>query len=161
MLPGQVHAAEKPADPQCNEGAGIRLGLNHVAKPLIEISRGISRLAIGVLRGTGKLVCHTSAPGLDVACCAPEAFFDLAAQIARSSLEAIFIHVAFLQNFRARQNKSPIPSFVPVRPRVEMERPAEINVVIFRAPPRFPLTLEIARPRTPVTLATARPGFTL
>ena len=60
MLRGQVHAPEKPAYPQCNEGAGIGLGFNCVAEPLIEISRGISRLAIGVLRGTGDLVDRKS-----------------------------------------------------------------------------------------------------
>jgi hypothetical protein len=50
-------------------------------------------LAIGVLRSTGDPVSHAPALALDVTCCAPEAFFDLAAQIARCSLEAIFIHV--------------------------------------------------------------------
>ena len=99
MLRGQVHAAEKPAYPQCNEGAGVGLGLNCIAKLLIEISRGISRLAIGVLRGTGDLVSHTSALGRHVACCAAKAFFDLPAQFAGSSLKAIFIHVSFLQKF--------------------------------------------------------------
>jgi hypothetical protein len=107
-----VHAAEKPAYPQCDKGAGIRLGLYRVAKPIIEISRGIGRLAIGVLRGTGDLVSHTSALGPDVACCAAKAFFDVPAKFARSPLKAIFIHVSFLQNSQgqARQNKSPIGS---------------------------------------------------
>jgi hypothetical protein len=70
-------------------------------------------LAIGVLRGTGELVCHTFALGLHVTCYAAKTFFDLPAQFARFPLKAIFIHVSFLQSC-ARQNKSPIRTFVPM-----------------------------------------------
>jgi hypothetical protein len=99
MLHGPVQAAKKPTYPQCNEGARIGLGLDRVTKPLIDLagpsSRGIGRFAVDVLRDTGYLVSHAFALGLDVACCAAKAFFDLAAQIARSSLKAIFIHISF------------------------------------------------------------------
>jgi hypothetical protein len=63
----------------------MRLGLNRFAKPLIEISHGIGRLAIRVLRGTGDLLSPSSALGLN-------AFFDRR-DARRPPLKAIFTHV--------------------------------------------------------------------
>jgi hypothetical protein len=76
-----ARSAENPADPKCNEGGGIRLGLNRVAKPVIEfsgrlviggtsdLSSGIGRLVIGgagdpfdgVLRDIRNLLSYASA----------------------------------------------------------------------------------------------------
>jgi hypothetical protein len=82
-----VHSAKQPADAESHERSRVWLGLDGVAKPLVErdgcLTRGIRCLAVQVLRSAGGLVEPPFDLSSYVSSRASDSFLDLAAQISR------------------------------------------------------------------------------